>query len=265
LGFSPPCVDAPAAMNNPGPVTRSTGDARDALRATGTQGLRAPATRSAGFRVRPVNAGRCGMDEEKGDSTGSLHRPASGQEGLERLQRHSRSRSRPDPFVAVKCAALPASRLVEDSPNVLLALGSLGYTGSLEGREHQLLVDGWVERVRAGSAEALIRAFERLFAALWDRSHLTLGEVTLTAITERVLHTATERYPMLASIEVTTSGLRCDGLRTQQGLPLAEVTEGIRFVLVEFLTVLGNLTAQILTPALRSELSIERAVEDPAP
>jgi len=136
----------------------------------------------------------------------------------------------------------------------------------VEEREHQLTVDAWFERVvHLNSAEALIHAFERVFAALWERSHLTLGEVTLTAITERVLHTATERYPVLASIEITTSGLRCQSLRTQQGLHLGEVTEGIRFVLVEFLTVLGNLTAQILTPALRSELSNDHAVEDPAP
>ena len=35
----------------------------------------------------------------------------------------------------------------------------------------------------------------------------------------------------------------------------SELVEGIRFVLVEFLTVLGNLTAEILTPELHSELS----------
>jgi hypothetical protein len=34
-----------------------------------------------------------------------------------------------------------------------------------------------------------------------------------------------------------------------------ELREAIRFVLVELLTVLGNLTAEILTPALHAEIS----------
>jgi hypothetical protein len=34
-----------------------------------------------------------------------------------------------------------------------------------------------------------------------------------------------------------------------------ELVAGIRFVLVEFLTVLGNLTAEILTSELHAELS----------
>jgi len=79
--------------------------------------------------------------------------------------------------------------------------------------------------------------------------------VTLTAIVERVLHTATEQFPFLASLEVDASGLRCQSLQSQVGSSHEQVSAAIQFVLVEFLTVLGNLTAQILTPALRAELS----------
>ena len=139
-------------------------------------------------------------------------------------------------------------------------------------REHECTVDAWLERVAQGrSVEVLIQAFEGTFAALWERSCLTLGEVTLSAIVERVLHTATEQYPMLASVEVGPTGLRCEGLRSQAGLRHDEVATAIRFVLVEFLTVLGNLTAQILTPALHAQLSKgyttagdSGATEDPA-
>ena len=116
-------------------------------------------------------------------------------------------------------------------------------------------MNAWLERVAARSVEELIRAFEAAFAALWKRTELTLGEVTLVAIVERVLHTATEHYPLVAAIETTRSGLRCPGLATQPGLRKDEVADAIRFVLVEFLTVLGNLTAQILSPALRAELA----------
>ncbi len=138
--------------------------------------------------------------------------------------------------------------------------------------EHQLTVDAWYARVaNRSSVSALIQAFERAFAALWQRSYLTLGEVTLTAIVDRVLHSATERFPMLVSVEIGPSGLRCEKLRSQPSLHQDEVSAAIRFVLVEFLTVLGNLTAQILTPALHAELSKgpaltanSGATEDPA-
>lgn len=133
------------------------------------------------------------------------------------------------------------------------------------GNEHEGAVTTWFERaVQDRSVESLIKAFEDTFAALWQRSHLTLGEVTLTAIVERVIHTATEQYPFLTSVKVGATGLSCESLRSQAGLRQDQVSAAIRFVLVEFLTVLGNLTAQILTPALHAELLKGHTVEDPA-
>ena len=139
------------------------------------------------------------------------------------------------------------------------------------GSGHQQTVDAWLERVSGRSAVELLRACEAAFAALWQRTHLTLGEVTLAAVVERVLHSAKDHYPLLASIETTTSGVRCQSLQTQAGLRQGDVVEAIRFVLTEFLTVLGNLTAQILTPALHAELLndqpvvADRATQDPTP
>src|SRR5678815_3776997 len=113
--------------------------------------------------------------------------------------------------------------------------------------DHRVAVAAWFQRVGQGrSVDAVIQAFDRAFAALWQRSHLVLGEVTLTAIVERVLHTATERFPFLAALEVDATGLRCQSLRSQEGSSYEQVSAAIQFVLVEFLTVLGNLTADIL-------------------
>ncbi len=114
-----------------------------------------------------------------------------------------------------------------------------------------------MERVDTGSPpEPLLRAFEQAFAALWLRADRTLGEVTLTAIVERVLSRAADRHPVLSPLEVAAAGLRCDGLLARAGsLHHERLADGIRFVLVEFLTVVGNLTADILTPALHAELS----------
>jgi hypothetical protein len=121
---------------------------------------------------------------------------------------------------------------------------------------HQRAVTAWFQRApQRPYMESLIQAFEDTFAALWRRSYLTLGEVTLTSIVESVLLAATEKYPSLVSLEITGTGLHCEELRSQAGLGQDTVSAGIELVLVEFLTVLGNLTAEILTPALHAELS----------
>ena len=123
---------------------------------------------------------------------------------------------------------------------------------------HAASVDAWLRRSGKGlPPPALLRLFELAFAALWSRTEVTLGEVTLTAIAERVLHDASERFPLLSSLEVEpTSGLRCDTLRAQLGTARdAQLREALRYVLVAFLTVLGNLTAEILTPDLHAELA----------
>jgi hypothetical protein len=120
--------------------------------------------------------------------------------------------------------------------------------------DHSASVDAWMQRAATDTRpEQLIQAFERGFAALWKRAQLTLGDVTLTAIVDRVLWNAAERYPFLSTLEVDTNGLQCRELRPNA--PQDRLAEGIRFVLLEFLTVLGTLTAEILTPALHAALS----------
>ena len=75
------------------------------------------------------------------------------------------------------------------------------------------------------------------------------------AILDRVLCVATEQYPFLSALKVEANGLRCQELQARaDSVEHDQLAQGVRFVLVEFLTVLGNLTAEILTPALHSEL-----------
>lgn len=122
--------------------------------------------------------------------------------------------------------------------------------------DHSACVDAWMEGAAKGlPPERLLRLFEEGFGVLWRRAHQTLGEVTLTAIVDRVLSTATEQFPHLAPLKVEATGIRFEDLREHAAsLQQDQLAEGIRFVLVEFLTILGNLTSDILTPALHSEL-----------
>ena len=122
---------------------------------------------------------------------------------------------------------------------------------------HAARVGAWLDGAAKNLPPAqLVTLFERALSALWQRAQFTLGEVTLTAIVDRVLYTASEKYPFLSTLKVEGSGIRFDEFR-QQGAVRHDrhLLEVVRFVLVEFLTVLGNLTDEILTPALHAELS----------
>jgi hypothetical protein len=111
--------------------------------------------------------------------------------------------------------------------------------------------------VATGATTAqLVALFERAIDAMWQRAQLTLGEVTLAAIVDRVLYTAAARFPALAALKLEPGGVDFDELRARAGsLKEAEFAQAVQFALLEFLSVLGHLTAEILSPALHAELS----------
>ena len=128
----------------------------------------------------------------------------------------------------------------------------------LDTTSHEAHVDAWLKRsAKDLSPEVLLQLFEAALGALWARTTTTLGEVTLTAIADRVLYNASEKFPLFSSLKVDpTGGFQFRELRARIGsVRASELSDAVRFVLVEFLTVLGNLTAEILTPELHSELS----------
>jgi hypothetical protein len=114
------------------------------------------------------------------------------------------------------------------------------------------------------SCEQLVQRFEVAFGAMWWRARQTLGDVTLIAIADRVLYSATEQYPMLSALTADADGLHCQALKERAAeLPRDQLADGICLLLTEFLSVLGNLTAEILTPGLHSELAkVEHADDD---
>lgn len=123
-------------------------------------------------------------------------------------------------------------------------------------QSHEAAVQAWFARVRAIDADAdRLALLEHAFNALWRRAQRTLGDVTLAAILDRVLATKCESYPLLSDVRVELSGLVCDRLyERREALPADELSEAMQALLVEFLAILGELTAEILTPALHAEL-----------
>ncbi len=149
-----------------------------------------------------------------------------------------------------------------DAPGLSARGGSAAEHGmavpiGLDVNDHNACVNAWLARVStAQPRDPLVSAFERAFAAMWQRAHLPLGDVTLMAIVDRVLHGASQKYPVLATLTVDTDGIQCRDFEARAvNLTTSELEAAIRYVLVEFLTVLGHLTAEVLTPALHAELS----------
>jgi hypothetical protein len=135
---------------------------------------------------------------------------------------------------------------------------------------HSRAIDAWLERStdRRSSVE-IAAVFRVAFERLWNRAVTTLGSVTLTAIADRVLYTATARYPFLSAINPRPNG---DARWKQQlhdrlvRVPSSELLEGLRFAMIELLTIIGRLTAEILTPELHAALlEIEIEVTARAP
>ena len=110
------------------------------------------------------------------------------------------------------------------------------------------------------SPERLRGQFEARLDAIWRRAVITLGEVTMGAIVGRVFYTASELHPSLGALRVSSTGIDYRGLEQQAGhLDPQDLALGINFILVELLTVIGTLTAEILTPALHEALSTATA------
>jgi hypothetical protein len=127
----------------------------------------------------------------------------------------------------------------------------------LEEPHHGERVDTWLARcVTARSTAQCVETFEQAFGALCARTRVTLGDVTVTAITDRVLLDASEEFPAFAALRLEPNGaIDCTELGKLVGDgSSAELIGGVRYLLVEFLTLVGRLTAEVLTPALHAEL-----------
>jgi hypothetical protein len=117
-------------------------------------------------------------------------------------------------------------------------------------------VSEWMKQASRVSSGELAQLFEQAMGALLHRAQLTLGDITLAAIVSRVLYNAAEKFPALGSLKLDSDRIDVSEFRAEaSNLSDRELREAIQFVLVELLTVVGNLTAEILTPALHSELS----------
>lgn len=122
---------------------------------------------------------------------------------------------------------------------------------------HVKMVDTWEKKNTSGLAfEIKTQLFIKAIQAVEQRTLMTLSNVTLSAILDRVLNQSTDRFPILTEVRIGIDGLNFEELlnKSKHTKP-EELLEALRFVLIELISVLGSITADILTTALQKELT----------
>lgn len=132
---------------------------------------------------------------------------------------------------------------------------------------HRATVSAWMVTASGGLARGgLVALLDVATAAIWQRAQRTLGDVTLAAIVDRVVSTSAEQFPCLATGTVGRSGVvfaSPDGNEPALDDDDEQLRAAIAFFLVELLTVIGHLTADILTPVLHEALTRVKRGEGP--
>jgi hypothetical protein len=118
---------------------------------------------------------------------------------------------------------------------------------------HLKLIKDW-ENTNANdlNSDQHVRLLEKAFRAIELRAGTTLSVVTLTLILDRVLHESKAKYPLLSEAFIESNRLSFEKMHNHH--KSEHLIEPIRYVLVELLTVLGRITADILTTPLHKEL-----------
>ena len=118
---------------------------------------------------------------------------------------------------------------------------------------HLKLIKDWENTNAIGlNSDQHVRLLEKAIRAIELRAGTTLSVVTLTLILDRVLHESKEKYPLLSEAFIETNRLSFEKIYNHH--KSEHLLEPVRYVLVELLTVLGRITADILTTPLHKEL-----------
>jgi len=124
---------------------------------------------------------------------------------------------------------------------------------SLESHENR--VEAWLKDAAKGlSSKQITDLVEAAIKALWDRIEFSINAVAIQAILDRALFIASERIPELRHLKVTEDGLDFTAIRAAT-LTEETLLAAYKCLVAEFISILGNLTANVFTEALYQELT----------
>jgi hypothetical protein len=94
----------------------------------------------------------------------------------------------------------------------------------------------------------------QLVGALWVRMSRTLSEVTLEAIFERALFHSKEKFPFLASFKIDHTKPLISSFISPTNVENQQLIAAFRYLIIETIELIGNLTSNILIAGLYQEL-----------
>lgn len=127
---------------------------------------------------------------------------------------------------------------------------------AVQDNPHQKLINLWEEQNTKGlRSEQLIQLYGTAFGAIERRCLATLSSVTINVVIDRVLHLGLKKHPFFSLVTIEPSGLSLKGLtQKNENYKIEELRDGLGYLLLEFLTVIGNITSDVLNESLHKEL-----------
>ncbi len=122
---------------------------------------------------------------------------------------------------------------------------------------HAEQVRVWEEKNCTGlRSEQIAQLYARAVQAIENRSLVTLSSVTVKVVVDRALYESQGKFPVLAAVNIEGDRLNLTPLIEKcAGQDLEELRKALRFLLTEVLSVLGNITADVLTAPLYKKLA----------
>lgn len=121
---------------------------------------------------------------------------------------------------------------------------------------HLLIVKQWdADNATDLQAQDLVTLYALAFHVLCERTLATLSSITVQVVIERVLHEGATHFEVLANVRTQEDGFNFSGLiENHKNYSAADIRSALQNLLSELLSVIGNITAEILTKSLHAEL-----------
>lgn len=119
-------------------------------------------------------------------------------------------------------------------------------------------VELWEIKVTQGLNDSQkAQLFCKAIFAVEERTLKTLSSVTLEVVLDRALHQCKKKYAFMSLVKIESKGLNFNELLNSEHFrnPTENLVEALRSLLIEILTVLGNITGGILSGSLYNELN----------
>lgn len=128
-------------------------------------------------------------------------------------------------------------------------------------------IDAWLKQAtRDLSSKKIVMVFGDALKTLSKKASRSLNRQTLMAIVNRVLYQCKESFPLLQGLKVDNTGINFDHYQSQlENADPEALKDSFRHLFVELYNVLGDLTAEVVSPAnepaeekIKDDNSIER-------